>query len=109
MSKRRTKRSAFAELLAQTRRERGCPSAYGFFHGGGGKRKFGITYHYYLLIEQGARLPSPKVLDRTLELMGVTGVAFLARRRELFTLYLRELADGESLFDDLFVTAPAEA
>src|SRR5438874_9152894 len=68
MRKKKHKRTDFAEALVRTRRERGCPSAYGFFHGNGGRKRFGFTYPYYLLIEQGARLPSARHLGRILEL-----------------------------------------
>jgi hypothetical protein len=108
----RKKRSRFAETLVRVRKERGCPSAYGFFHGNGGRRKFGFTYHYYLLIEQGRRLPSAPFLGKILELLGVSGVALHDQRRELLTLYLEELAQGEPLFDVILEPAkktPVEA
>ncbi len=81
------------------RAERGFPTAYAFFHKNGGVRKLDFTYACYLYLERGVRLPSPAVLTRIFETLGLSGPAFVPERKELLKAYLLAQAGGGPLFD----------
>lgn len=98
----------FAEKLTEVRKSRGFVSAYQFYHRGH-RKTLPFTYHYYLLIEQGARLPSREALSAIVSALG--GVVFLwSEWRELVIRYLNALVDGDPLFaraiQDLRAPAP---
>jgi hypothetical protein len=100
-------RLRFAKKLVQRRKERGYATAYGFFHKNGAKKHFNFSYLHYLFIERGLRLPSKEGLRIVLDSLG-RQLTYAEERRELLGLYLRAVTDGDSLFDPVFESAPAE-
>lgn len=98
----RIKLALFSETLLRLRKDRGGDSAHAFFRGSGGHRKLGITYHYYLLLEQGVRLPSPRVLGALIAALGLNAPAHHAQRKSLLTAFVRSLCGGDPLFNPVF-------
>ena len=92
----------FAKTLLGRRKERGYPTAYSFYHKNGARKTFGFSYHHYLLIEKGMRLPSQNSLKAILGALGLETTAFYAERKELLLLFMKALLNGDPLFDPLF-------
>lgn len=92
----------FAEGLVALRRERGYPTAYGFFHKLGAKKYFDFDYKHYLLIENGTRLPSQQALQKIVDGLGLSNPGFSNERRKLLVSFLRALTEGNAQFDVVF-------
>jgi hypothetical protein len=95
----------FAKALLTRRKERGYPTAYAFYFKNGGQRCFGFSYHHYLLIEKGMRLPSQPALKAIIEAMGLHNVGFYPERKELLVYYVKALLAGDPMFDPVFKAA----
>lgn len=92
----------FAEDLVTIRKERGYPTAYGFFHKIGGKKYFDFDYKHYLLIENGTRLPSQNALQKIVDGLGLSNPGFASERRTLLVSFLRAITEGNPQFDVIF-------
>ncbi|MBI3554705.1 MAG: hypothetical protein HY074_00405 [Deltaproteobacteria bacterium] len=95
----------FSKALLSRRKERGYPTAYSFYHKNGARKTFGFSYHHYLLIEKGMRLPSQNSLKAILNALGLEATGFYPERKELLVHFVKALLNGDQLFDPVFKVA----
>ncbi|MBI3542241.1 MAG: hypothetical protein HY075_03065 [Deltaproteobacteria bacterium] len=95
----------FAKALLARRKERGYPTAYSFYHKNGGRKTFDFSYHHYLLIEKGMRLPSQNSLKAILSALGLENVGFYPERKELLVHFVKALLNGDPIFEPVFKSA----
>ena len=99
----------FAGALVRIRLAAGFPTAYAFYHRGGGRKAFPFSYAYYTQIERGKTLPRAEWLPVILALLRLPPDP--EARRELLLDYLRDTVGRDEVFEDLFrpLVSPSEA
>lgn len=98
-----TGRFPFGTTLTRLRRERGYPTAHGFYKSRGGRRGLGLSFANYLALERGRSLPKGSRLPKILSALGL--VANSKGGKELVYAYLKDVLGSDKLLRPLLSPA----